>query len=207
MFENEIVGGAIPKEYINSVDQGIQEAMESGVLAGFPVVDVKVTLIDGSYHEVDSSEMSFKVAGSMAIKNAMQKAGAGASGARVPPVEVVTPEEYMGDVMGDLNSRRGRIEGMEARGNAQVIAARVPPVRDFGYATDVRSHDARGAPPTRCSSSATRKFPSLSPSSSRQSAPRPPTSAVRVGHPDHTPNPRPRRSRGKERFAVVGVVA
>ena len=137
-FTNKIVGGAIPKEYINSVDQGIQEAMESGVLAGFPVVDVKVTLVDGSYHEVDSSEMSFKVAGSMAIKNAMQKAGP----VLLEPVfsvEVVTPEEYMGDVMGDLNSRRGRIEGMEARGNAQVISARVPLSEMFGYATDVRS--------------------------------------------------------------------
>ena len=137
-FTNKIVGGAIPKEYINSVDQGIQEAMESGVLAGFPVVDVKVTLVDGSYHEVDSSEMSFKVAGSMAIKNAMQKAGP----VLLEPVfsvEVVTPEEYMGDVMGDLNSRRGRIEGMEPRGNAQVISARVPLSEMFGYATDVRS--------------------------------------------------------------------
>jgi elongation factor G len=137
-FVNKIVGGAIPKEYISSVDQGIKEAMESGVIAGFPVVDVKVTLIDGSYHEVDSSEMSFKVAGSMAFKNAMHKAGA----VLLEPVfsvEVVTPEEYMGDVMGDLNSRRGRIEGMEARGNAQVISARVPLSEMFGYATDVRS--------------------------------------------------------------------
>ena len=138
VFENKIVGGAIPKEYIPSVDAGIREAMESGILAGFPVVDVKITLIDGSYHEVDSSEMSFKVAGSMAFKNAMQKAGP----VLLEPVfsvEVVTPEDYMGDVMGDLNSRRGRIEGMEARGNAQVITARVPLSEMFGYATDVRS--------------------------------------------------------------------
>jgi elongation factor G len=137
-FVNKIVGGAVPKEYIPSVDQGIREAMESGVIAGFPVVDVKVTLIDGSYHEVDSSEMSFKVAGSMAFKNAMQKAGP----VLLEPVfsvEVVTPEEYMGDVMGDLNARRGRIEGMEPRGNAQVINARVPLSEMFGYATDLRS--------------------------------------------------------------------
>jgi elongation factor G len=137
-FENKIVGGAIPKEYIPSVDQGIQEAMESGVLSGFPVVDVKVTLTDGSYHEVDSSEMAFKIAGSMAFKEAAQKAGP----VLLEPVfevEVVTPEEYMGDVIGNLNSRRGQIQHMEARGNAQVITARVPLSEMFGYATDLRS--------------------------------------------------------------------
>ena len=138
VFENKIVGGAVPKEYIPSIDAGIREAMENGVLAGFPVVDVKVRLVDGSYHDVDSSEMAFKIAGSMAFKNAMQKADP----VLLEPifsVEVVTPEEYMGDVIGDLNSRRGRIEGMEPRGNAQVITARVPLSEMFGYATDVRS--------------------------------------------------------------------
>jgi elongation factor G len=137
-FENKIVGGAIPKEYIPAVDQGIQEAMASGVLAGFPVVDVKVTLVDGSYHDVDSSEMAFKIAGSMAFKDAMRKGGP----ILLEPVfsvEVVTPEEYMGDVMGNLNSRRGQIQSMEPRGNAQVITARVPLSEMFGYATDVRS--------------------------------------------------------------------
>jgi elongation factor G len=137
-FANEIVGGAIPREYIPSVDQGIQEAMESGVLAGFPVVDVKATLTYGSYHEVDSSEMAFKIAGSMAFKNAMQRANP----VLLEPVfavEVVTPEEYMGDVIGDLNARRGRIEGMEPRGNAQVVTARVPLSEMFGYATAMRS--------------------------------------------------------------------
>ncbi len=137
-FVNEIVGGVIPREYIPSVDQGIQQAMESGVLAGYPVVDVKATLTFGSYHDVDSSEMAFKIAGSMAFKNAMQKANP----VLLEPVfavEVVTPEEYMGDVIGDLNSRRGRIEGMEPRGNAQVVTARVPLSEMFGYATAMRS--------------------------------------------------------------------
>jgi elongation factor G len=137
-FVNEIVGGVIPREYIPSVDQGIQQAMESGVLAGYPVVDVKATLTFGSFHDVDSSEMAFKIAGSMAFKNAMQKANP----VLLEPVfavEVVTPEEYMGDVIGDLNSRRGRIEGMEPRGNAQVVTARVPLSEMFGYATAMRS--------------------------------------------------------------------
>jgi elongation factor G len=137
-FVNKIVGGVIPREYIGPVDQGVQEAMESGVLAGFPVVDVKVTLTYGSYHDVDSSEVAFKVAGSMAFKEAMRKAGP----VLLEPVfavEVVTPEEYMGDVIGDLNSRRGKIESMEPRGNAQVITARVPLSEMFGYATAMRS--------------------------------------------------------------------
>src|SRR4051794_38859183 len=137
-FANKIVGGVIPREYIPSVDVGIQEAMESGILGGYPVVDVKATLVFGSYHDVDSNEMAFKVAGSMAFKNAMQKA----QPVLLEPVfsvEVVTPEEYMGDVIGDLNSRRGRIEGMEPRGNAQVITARVPLSEMFGYATAMRS--------------------------------------------------------------------
>ncbi len=137
-FENKIVGGAIPREYISSVDSGIQEAMESGVLAGFPVVDIKVQLVDGSYHEVDSSEIAFKVAGSMAFKSGMQRAKPKLL-EPVMAVEVVTPEDYMGDVIGNINSRRGQIEGMEPRGNAQVIRARVPLAEMFGYATDVRT--------------------------------------------------------------------
>jgi elongation factor G len=137
-FESRIVGGTIPREYIPSVDDGIQEAMSTGVLAGYPVVDIKVALTDGSYHEVDSSDMAFKIAGSLAFKNAAQKA----KPVLLEPmmaVEVVTPAEYMGDVMGDLNSRRGHIDGMEPRGNAQVITATVPLSTMFGYATDVRS--------------------------------------------------------------------
>jgi elongation factor G len=137
-FDNKIVGGAIPREFIPAVDKGIQEALESGVLAGYPVVDVKVELVDGSYHEVDSSEMAFKVAGSMAIKEGLRKS----SPKLLEPmmaVEVVTPEDFMGDVMGDLSSRRGHIEGMEARGNAQVIRAKVPLSEMFGYSTDLRS--------------------------------------------------------------------
>jgi elongation factor G len=137
-FVDKIVGGKIPREYIPSVDLGIQEAMESGVLAGYPVVDVRVRLVDGSYHEVDSSEMAFKVAGSMAFKTAMQRAKPKLL-EPVMDVEVVTPDEYLGDVMGDLNSRRGRVEGLEPRGNAQAIRAKVPLAMMFGYATDLRS--------------------------------------------------------------------
>ena len=137
-FVDKIVGGKIPKEYISSVDLGIQEAMESGVMSGYPVVDVRVELIDGSYHDVDSSEMAFKIAGSMAFKNAEQRAKPKLL-EPVMAVEVVTPEEYLGDVMGDLNSRRGRVEGLEPRGNAQAIRARVPLATMFGYATDLRS--------------------------------------------------------------------
>jgi elongation factor G len=137
-FLDKIVGGKIPREYIPAVDLGIQEAMESGVLAGYPVVDVRVSLVEGSYHEVDSSEMAFKVAGSMAFKNAMQRAKPKLL-EPVMSVEVVTPEEYLGDVMGDLNSRRGHVLGLGPRGNAQVITARVPLATMFGYATDLRS--------------------------------------------------------------------
>lgn len=137
-FVDKIVGGAIPREYISSVDQGMQEAMESGTIAGYPVVDVKVELIDGSSHDVDSSEMAFKVAGSMAFKAALQRSKPKLL-EPVMAVEVVTPEEYLGDVMGDLSSRRGRVEGLEQRGNAQVVKARVPLATMFGYATDVRS--------------------------------------------------------------------
>ena len=137
-FADKIVGGAIPREYIKSVDQGIQEAMESGILAGYPVVDVTVELIDGSSHDVDSSEMAFKIAGSMAFKNALQRAKPKLLEPMMA-VEVVTPDDYLGDVMGDLSSRRGRVEGLEQRGNAQVVRARVPLATMFGYATDVRS--------------------------------------------------------------------
>jgi elongation factor G len=137
-FVDKIVGGKIPKEYIPSVDLGIQEAMESGVLAGYPVVDIRVELVEGSYHDVDSSEMSFKVAGSMAFKEAMKRAKPKLL-EPVMAVEVVTPEEYLGDVMGNLNSRRGRVEQLEPRGNAQAIRAKVPLAEMFGYATDLRS--------------------------------------------------------------------
>ena len=137
-FINKIVGGAIPKEYIGPIDQGIQGAMQNGVLAGYNVVDVKVTLYDGSYHEVDSSEMAFKIAGSMAFKEAMKKADPILM-EPIMKVSVIVPEEYMGDVIGDLNSRRGQIQGMEARSGAQQIDAFVPLSEMFGYATDLRS--------------------------------------------------------------------
>jgi elongation factor G len=137
-FVNKVVGGAIPKEYINPIEAGIKEAMENGVVAGYPMVDIKVTVVDGSYHDVDSSEMAFKIAGSMGFKAGAAKANP----VLLEPymkVEVTVPEEYMGDVIGDLNSRRGRIEGMEARAGAQVIKAFVPLAEMFGYATDLRS--------------------------------------------------------------------
>jgi len=137
-FVNEIVGGVIPKEYIPSVEKGVEEALRSGVVAGYPMVDIKVTLIDGSYHEVDSSEMAFKIAGSIAFKEACQKA----KPRLLEPifdVEVVVPEEYMGDIIGDLSSRRGRIGGMFQRGSARVVAASVPLAEMFGYATRMRS--------------------------------------------------------------------
>jgi elongation factor G len=137
-FEDKIVGGKIPKEYIPAVDAGIREAMGSGILAGYPVVDIKVQLVDGSYHDVDSSERAFKIAGSMAFKEAMKRAKPKLL-EPVMLVEVTTPEEYLGDVMGNLNSRRGRVEGMEPVGNAQVIRAIVPLAEMFGYATDIRS--------------------------------------------------------------------
>jgi elongation factor G len=137
-FENKIVGGVIPKEYIPSIDKGMQEALKNGVIAGYPIEDVRVELVFGSYHDVDSSEMAFKIAGSMAIQDACKKA--------VPKlmepimrVEVIVPDEYLGDVMGDLNSRRGKIEGMEQRKEAQVVSAFVPLSKMFGYVTDLRS--------------------------------------------------------------------
>jgi len=137
-FLNKIAGGVVPREYIPAVDAGVKEAMASGILAGYPVVDVQVSLIDGSYHEVDSSEMAFKIAGSMAFKEAARKAGPVLL-EPVMKVEVVVPEEYMGDVIGDLNARRGRMEGMEPRAGTQVIHAYVPLAEMFGYATDLRS--------------------------------------------------------------------
>ena len=137
-FENAIVGGVIPKEYIPSVDKGIQEALESGVIAGYPVVDVKVTLVDGSYHEVDSSEAAFKIAGSMAIKDALKKSDPVLL-EPIEDVEVETPQQYLGDVMGNLNSRRGAIQGMEDRNGTTSIKAKVPLGEMFGYATDLRS--------------------------------------------------------------------
>src|SRR5918997_1317200 len=137
-FENKIVGGVIPREYIPSVDKGIQEALDNGVVAGFPVVDVKVELVDGSYHDVDSSEMAFQIAGSMAIKEGLKRAYPVLL-EPIMDVEVVVPEEFMGDVMGDLSSRRGQIQGMDSRGGGQVIRAMVPLSEMFGYATTVRS--------------------------------------------------------------------
>jgi len=137
-FENGIIGGSIPKEYIPSVSEGIQEAMRNGVLAGYPVEDIKIKLFDGSYHDVDSSEMAFKIAGSMAFKEAARKAHPVLL-EPIMDVEVVTPEEYMGDVMGDLSSRRGKIEGLQARKDAQVIKSKVPLSEMFGYSTTLRS--------------------------------------------------------------------
>jgi elongation factor G len=137
-FVNEIRGGSIPKEFIKPIDQGIKEALEGGILAGYPMVDVKATLYDGSYHDVDSNEMAFKIAGSMAFKEAARKA----SPVLLEPVmsvEVVTPEDFAGTIMGDLSSRRGRIEGMEHRAGSQVIKAIVPLAEMFGYATHMRS--------------------------------------------------------------------
>ncbi|MEK7249005.1 MAG: elongation factor G, partial [Bacteroidota bacterium] len=137
-FENAIVGGVVPKEYIRPVEQGIIEAMKNGVLAGYPVEDVKVKLFDGSYHDVDSSEMAFKIAGSIGFKEGAKRANPIIL-EPIMAVEVVTPEEYMGDVMGDLNSRRGKIEGMTPRKDAQVIRAAVPLSEMFGYSTTLRS--------------------------------------------------------------------
>ena len=137
-FVSKVVGGSIPREYIPAVQNGIRDAMESGVIAGYPMVDVLVELVDGSYHDVDSSEVAFKITGSMAFKEGASRAGVQLL-EPVMDVEVVTPEDYMGDVMGDLSGRRGQIEGMEPRGQAQVIRARVPLSEMFGYATDVRS--------------------------------------------------------------------
>ena len=138
VFEDNIVGGSIPKEYVGPVEQGVKEALENGVLAGYPMVDVKVELVDGSYHDVDSSEMAFKIAGSMGVKEAVRKAGPVLL-EPIMDVEVVTPSEYMGDVIGDLSSRRGKIGGMTERGGAQVVASSVPLSEMFGYSTTLRS--------------------------------------------------------------------
>jgi elongation factor G len=137
-FVNGIVGGTVPREYVPAVEQGIREAMETGVMAGYPVVDIKATLYDGSYHEVDSSEMAFKIAASMALKDGVRK-GRPQILEPIMKVEVTVPEDFMGSVLGDLNSRRGRVDGMDARGNAQAIRAFVPLANMFGYATDLRS--------------------------------------------------------------------
>ena len=138
VFEDEIVGGSIPREYISSVQQGIREALDGGVIAGYPLIDIKATLIDGSYHDVDSNEMAFKIAGSMALKEGVRRA----KPVLLEPimdVEVVTPDDYLGDVMGDLSSRRGKIGGMTQRAAAQVIGASVPLSEMFGYSTTLRS--------------------------------------------------------------------
>jgi elongation factor G len=137
-FVDKVTGGDIPREYIPAVDAGIQGAMEGGVIAGYPLVDVRATLTGGSYHDVDSSEMAFKIAGSMALKKGARQAKAVLL-EPIMAVEVVTPEDYMGDVIGDLSSRRGRVGGMEQRGNAQVVRSQVPLAEMFGYATDLRS--------------------------------------------------------------------
>jgi elongation factor G len=137
-FENGIVGGTVPKEFIPAVEKGVKEALEGGVLAGYPMVDIKVTIFDGSYHDVDSSEMAFKIAGSLGVKAGATKAGPILL-EPIMAVEVVTPEDFMGDVIGDLNRRRGRINGMNPRAGAQVIDAHVPLAEMFGYATDLRS--------------------------------------------------------------------
>src|SRR5699024_1998692 len=138
-FENKIVGGVVPREYIPSVEEGIREATENGVLAGYPLIDIKATLYDGSYHDVDSNEMAFKIAGSMALRSAKDKCNP----VLLEPmmkVEIVIPEEYMGDIMGDVTSRRRRVEGMEARGPAQLVKGFVPLSEMFGYATALRSN-------------------------------------------------------------------
>ncbi|MBL8035499.1 MAG: elongation factor G, partial [Leptospiraceae bacterium] len=138
VFENKVVGGTVPREYIQPVNKGIEEALASGVMAGYPVVDVKVELFDGSYHDVDSSELAFKIAGSMAFKDACRKANPVLL-EPIMKVEVTTPEDYMGDVVGDLNRRRGKVNAMNQRGNARVIEALVPLAEMFGYATELRS--------------------------------------------------------------------
>ena len=137
-FVDLIKGGSIPREYIPSVNEGIESALDQGILAGYPLVDVRATLVDGSYHDVDSSEMAFRIAGSMALQEAARKAGVKLL-EPIMEVEVTTPEEYMGDVIGDLNARRGKVEGLTQRGNSQVVKALVPMSEMFGYATDLRS--------------------------------------------------------------------
>jgi elongation factor G len=135
---NKVVGGSIPREFIKPIEQGIREAFESGVIAGYPLIDVRATVVDGSYHEVDSSEMAFKIAGSMAAKAAVAKADATIL-EPIMKVEVTTAEEFMGDVIGNLNARRGQIDGIDERGSSRVIASHVPLAEMFGYATELRS--------------------------------------------------------------------
>ena len=137
-FEDRIVGGAVPKEYIAAVQKGLEEALNNGIMGGYPVIGVRVALVDGSYHEVDSSEMAFKIAASLGFKEAMKKAGPVLM-EPIMSVEVVTPEDYIGDVIGDLSSRRGRIEGMDTRMNTRLVRSFVPLAEMFGYATDLRS--------------------------------------------------------------------
>jgi elongation factor G len=137
-FVDKVTGGRIPREFIPAVDDGIEEALDNGILAGYPLVDVRAILLDGSYHEVDSSEMAFRIAGSMALQEAAKRAGVKLL-EPIMAVEVVTPEDYLGDVIGDLSSRRGRVESMNQRGNSRVVAALVPLAEMFGYATDLRS--------------------------------------------------------------------
>ncbi|MCL2462915.1 MAG: elongation factor G, partial [Defluviitaleaceae bacterium] len=137
-FVNEVIGGAVPKEFVAPIADGIEEAMRSGVIGGYPVLGVRAVLVDGSYHEVDSSELAFHIAGSMAFKEAMRR-GDPVLLEPIMKVDVTVPEEYMGDVIGDINSRRGHIDGMEARNNAQIIRCHVPLAEMFGYATDLRS--------------------------------------------------------------------
>ncbi len=166
---NKVTGGRIPKEYIPSVDAGAQEAMQFGILAGYEMTGVRVTLIDGGYHEVDSSELAFKIAGSQAFKEAARKA----SPVLLEPmmaVEVTTPEDYMGEVIGDINSRRGQIQAMEERAGARVVKGLVPLSEMFGYVGDLRSKTSVVARATRCSSTPTPRFPGTSP---RRSSRRP----------------------------------
>jgi elongation factor G len=137
-FVNKIVGGVVPREYIPAVEAGVKEALDRGIVAGYPVLDIRATIYDGSYHEVDSSEMAFKIAGSMAFQNAAEKAGP-AILEPIMKVEVTTPEEYMGDIIGDLTARRGHLQGTDMRGNVTVVRAEVPLAEMFGYATTIRS--------------------------------------------------------------------
>ena len=170
-FIDKITGGKIPKEYIPSVDQGIQEALTSGVLAGYPTVDVRATLVDGSYHDVDSSEMAFKIAGSKALQGGRRARPARCCSSRSWSVEVVTPDEYMGDVMGDLSSRRGKVAGMEQRGSSQVVRAHVPLSEMFGYATDLRSR-TQGRATYTMQFDSYQQMPSVHPGRDRQAGTR-----------------------------------
>jgi elongation factor G len=138
IFENKIIGGVVPREYVPAVESGVREALEGGVLASYPLTDVRVALVDGSYHEVDSNEAAFKMAGSIGVKEACRKAGPQIL-QPIMKIEVIVPEEFLGDVMGDITRRRGHLQGTEPRGNVQVIRAEVPLAEMFGYATDLRS--------------------------------------------------------------------